>query len=75
MDDNKPEHSSNPTDISNLQKISMKNFAPKTQLPKPSLLNFLAKFLIERTYLKNNFTFVRLKFFRLHYKTYKFLNK
>ena len=41
-----------------------KNFTSKKYLSKPPLLNFLAKFLIERTYLMNNFTFVRLKFFR-----------
>ena len=50
--------------FSNLKKYSMKNFTPKKKLSKLPLLNLLTKFLVERTYLMNNFTFVRLKFFR-----------
>ena len=51
--------------FSNLKKKKIvKNFTEKRQLPKLPLLNFLAKFLIEKISLKNNFIFVRLKFFR-----------
>ena len=39
----------------------MKNFIPKKHFPKLPLLNLLAKFLIERKYLMNNFTIVRIK--------------
>ena len=37
--------------FSNLQNISTKNFIPKRQLPKLSLINFSAKFLIGRKYI------------------------
>ena len=53
----------NPTDILKCaSKSSMKNFIPQRLLPKLPLLNLLAKLLIERKYLMNNFIFVRLKF-------------
>ena len=48
--------------FSNLQKVFMKQFAPRRQLPKLLLLNFLAKFLTERKYLMKNLTFVRRKY-------------
>lgn len=40
----------------------------KKQPPKLSLVNFLAKFLTERKFQMNNFTFARLKFL------YNFIN-
>ena len=62
IDYNKSKHSSNLVTFSSLPKISIKNFVPKRQLPKLLLLNFLAKFLIERKYQKANFTFERVKY-------------
>ena len=62
--DNKSKLSSNPTDILISAKKIVKNFIPKTQVPKLRLLDLLAKFLTERKYLINNFTFVRRKFSR-----------
>ena len=52
-DDDKLKYSSNPNDISNLQKKKkkkkkMKNFRPSRQLPKLLLLNLSAKFLTEK---------------------------
>ena len=62
IDYNKSKHSSNLVTFSSLPKISIKNFAPRRQLPKLLLLNFLAKFLIERKYQNTNSTFERLKY-------------
>ena len=62
IDYNKSKHSSNLVTFSSLPKISIKNFVPMRQLPKLLLLNFLAKFLIERKYQKTNFTFERVKY-------------
>ena len=62
--DNKSKLSSNPTDILKSAKKIVKNFIPKTQVPKLPLLNLLAKFLTERKYLINNFAFARRKFSR-----------
>ena len=70
----KSEHSSIPPDISKPAKNFYEKFYTKRQLSKPPLLNFLAKFLVERTYLMNNFTFERLKFLK-RYKIYKFSSK
>ena len=44
------------------EKLYTKQTLPLPELPKLPLLNLLAKFLIERKYLMNNFTLVRLKF-------------
>ena len=75
-EDNKSKHSSNPTDILKCaSKSSMKNFIPQRLLPKLPLLNLLAKLLIERKYLMNNFIFVRLKFSKWGHNIYKFSNK
>ena len=55
-DDNKSKYSNNPKDISKSAKKCMKHFAPRRQLPKLLLRNFLPKFLRERRYLMNNLT-------------------
>ena len=44
------------------EKLYTKQTLPLPKLPKLPLLNLLAKFLLERKYLMNNFTLVRLKF-------------
>ena len=63
IDDNKLKYSRNPTDIlKSAKKHYMKHVIPKRQIRKLSLLNFLAKFLVERKYLVNNFTFLRLNY-------------
>ena len=64
-DDYKSKYSSNPKDIFKSAKSFMKSFAQRRHLPKLLLLNFLANFLTERKYLKNNLTFVKRKYLQM----------
>ena len=55
----------------NLRKDFMKNSTPCKFL-QLLLLNFLAKFLMERKYLINTLIFVRQKYIEMFHKIYKF---
>ena len=53
---------SNPRDIIKSAKNFMKNYAPRRELPKLPLLNFLTKFLTERKDVMNDLSFVKQKY-------------
>ena len=52
---------SNPKDIIKSANNFMKNFTPRRQLPKLVLLNFLAKFLTKRKYIRIDLSFFEAK--------------